>query len=295
MHASAADAAHNDAPSARRRTSGAGAFLGIFLMAFAAGGAALAQTSDLVSKTQFRVCADPANLPMSDETGAGYENRLAELIAAKLDLPVAYTWYPMATGFMRNTLRANRCDVVMGYAQGHELVLNTNHYMTSAFVLIVPKDSELAEVTALNDPRLKGKRIGIIAGSPPASHMARNGLIAKARPYHLVVDRRHESPALDMLNDLSAGEIDAAILWGPIGGPLARQDHPGFKVTPLIREELPPRLFFRITMGVRQGEKVWQRKLNSLIRRNQDEIDALLLEAGVPLLNDMGTAVYGEE
>ncbi|GAB4533810.1 MAG: substrate-binding domain-containing protein [Roseibium sp.] len=295
MRASAADAAHFDANRKRRRTAGAGAFLGIFLMTFAAGGAAVAQTSDLVSKTQFRVCADPANLPMSDESGAGYENSLAELIAAKLELPVSYTWYPMATGFIRNTLRANRCDVVMGYAQGHELVLNTNHYMTSAFALIVPRDSELGDVTTLSDPRLKGKRIGIIAGSPPSSHMARNGLIAKARPYHLVVDRRHESPAVDMLNDLEKNEIDAAILWGPIGGPLVKQDHPGFKVTPLIHEELPPRLFFRITMGVRQGEKVWQRKLNSLIRRNQDEINNILLEAGVPLLNDMGTAAYGEE
>ncbi|WP_103225456.1 substrate-binding domain-containing protein [Roseibium marinum] len=254
-----------------------------------------AQTSDLVSHTELRVCADPANLPLSDKAGAGYENRLADLVAAKLELPVAYTWYPMATGFVRNTLRANRCDVIMGYAQGHELVLNTNHYMTSAYTLIVPENGDLADVTTLSDPKLKGKRIGIIAGSPPASHMARNGLIAAAKPYNLTVDRRHESPALDMLSDLEEGEIDAAILWGPIGGPLVKQDHQSFQVTPLIGETLPPRLVFRITMGVRQGEKVWQRKLNSLIRRNQGEINDILQEAGVPLLNDMGTAPYGEK
>ncbi|TYC50467.1 quinoprotein dehydrogenase-associated putative ABC transporter substrate-binding protein [Rhodobacterales bacterium] len=254
-----------------------------------------AQTSDLVSRNAFRVCADPANYPMSDDAGNGYENKLAELFAAKLDLPVSYTWYPMATGFIRNTLRANRCDVVMGYAQGHEMVLNTNHYMTSVYTLIVPRDSDLAGVTQLSDDRLNDKRIGIVAGSPPATHMARNGLLAKARPYALVVDRRYESPTIDMLNDLAAGEIDAAILWGPIGGPLVKTDYTDFQVTPLIRESLPPRLFFRITMGVRQGEKVWERKLNSLIRRNREEIDAMLLDAGVPLLNDMGTALYGEE
>ncbi len=254
-----------------------------------------AQTSDLVSRNAFRVCADPANLPISDKNGDGYENRLAELFAAKLELPVAYTWYPMATGFIRNTLRANRCDVVMGYAQGHELVLNTNHYMTSVYTLIVPKDGDLAAVTTLSDDRLKGKRIGIIAGSPPATHMARNGLIGKAKPYHLVVDRRYESPSVDMLKDLSSGDIDAAILWGPIGGPLVKQDYPDLKVIPLMNETLPPNLFYRITMGVRQGEKVWQRKLNSLIRRNQKEIDAILTDAGVPLLNDMGTALYGED
>ncbi|MCR8548380.1 substrate-binding domain-containing protein [Salipiger sp. P9] len=252
------------------------------------GGPGDAQTSDLVSRTAFRVCADPANDPMSMQDGSGYENRLAELIASKLDLPVQYTWYPMATGFIRNTLKAGKCDVVMGYAQGHELVLNTNHYMTSVYVLVVPTDGPLAEVTQLSDPRLQGLSIGVVAGSPPATHMARYGLIGKARPYHLVVDRRHESPAVDMLNDLAAGEIGAAVLWGPLAGPLVRRDHPDLTVIPLLHEAAFPKLFYRITMGVRQGEKVWQRKLNSLIRRNQGEIDALLAEAGVPLVRDMG-------
>ncbi len=258
-------------------------------------GSAAAQTSDLVSKNAFRVCADPANAPMSMEDGSGFENRLAEIFAEKLGLPVSYTWFPMATGFIRQTLRANRCDVVMGYAQGHELVLNTNHYMTSVYVLIVPEDGPLAGVERLSDPALKEKRIGVIAGSPPATHMARNGLIGKAKAYNLMVDRRVESPTLDMLDDLEAGEIDAAVLWGPIGGPLVKQAHPGFKVIPLINEELPPRLFFRITMGVRLGDKVWQRELNSLIRRHQDEINAVLTEAGVPLLADMGDRMLDAE
>ncbi len=253
--------------------------------------AAWSQTSDLVSETALRVCADPANAPMSSKDGLGYENKLADLIAAKLELPVQYTWFPMATGFIRQTLRAKRCDIVMGYAQGHELVLNTNHYLTSVYTLIVPEDGPLANVVALSDPTLKGNRIGIIAGTPPSAHMARNGLIKNAKPYNLVVDRRVESPAVNMLDDLNAGTIDAAILWGPIGGPLVKTDYPGMKVIPLVKEELPPRLFYRITMGVRQGEKVWQRKLNSLIRRNRDEINALLVEAGVPLINDMGTDV----
>ncbi|WP_421904217.1 substrate-binding domain-containing protein [Mameliella sp.] len=250
-----------------------------------------AQTSDLVSKTALRVCADPANSPMSNRDGTGYENALAELIGDKLDLPVTYTWYPMATGFIRNTLKAKKCDLVVGYAQGHELVLNTNHYLTSAFVLIVPEDGPLATVEGLADDRLKGLRLGVIAGSPPATHMARNGLIGKAKPYHLVVDRRHENPAIDMLDDLKTGEIDGAVIWGPIGGPLVKSDYPGMKVIPLLNETLPPKMFYRITMGVRNGEKVWQRKLNSLIRRNQGEINALLAEAGVPLISDLGDEV----
>ena len=251
--------------------------------------AAPAQTSDLVSRSAVRVCADPANAPMSARDGSGYENRLAEMVAAKLELPLKYEWYPMSTGFIRNSLRANRCDLVIGYAQGHEMVLNTNHYLTSAYTLVVPPGSTIADVDTLSDPRLKGLRLGVVAGSPPATHLAHNGLIGKARAYNLVVDRRHESPISDMLNDLVAGDIDGALLWGPIAGPLVKTDYPGLKVTPLLKETLPPRLFFRITMGVRLGEKVWQRKLNSLIRRNQVEINAILSEAGVPLINDMGT------
>lgn len=257
--------------------------------------AVTAQTSDLVSEDRLRVCADPANMPMSDKSQSGYENALADLFAEKLGVPVSYTWFPMATGFIRNTLGLKRCDLVMGYAQGHELVLNTNHYVTSVYTLIVPKDGPLAEVTSLSDARLDGQRIGIVAGTPPASHLARHGLITQARPYQLFVDRRQESPAVNMLSDLDAGEIDAAVLWGPIGGPLVKQNYPDLTVIPLVAEDEAPRLFFRITMGVRQGEKVWQRKLNTLIRSHQDEIDALLHEAGVPLVNDMGTAVKEPE
>ena len=251
--------------------------------------------SDLVSDSAFRVCADPANLPASSEDGSGYENKIAELFAAELDRPLEYTWYPMSTGFIRRTLAAKECDVVIGFTQGHEMVQNTNHWMTSAFVLIAPEDSDLADVTKLSDPALQGRRIGIVAGTPPASQMASYGLIGDAKSYPLFVDRRYDSPAERMLDDLEAGEIDAAILWGPVGGPLAKADHPDFKVTPLLDEEQLPRMYYRITMGVRRGEKAWERELNSLIRRNQSEIDAILTEAGVPILTDMGTELKSAE
>ena len=164
------------------------AFLGLaFLQAPNTGSA---QTIDLVDRSSLRVCADPANLPFSNEKGEGFENRLAELIAEKLSVPVLYTWFPQVTGFIRNTLRAHKCDLVMGYAQGHELVQNTNHYYRSAYALLYRADSGLDGVESLDDPRLKDKRIGIIAGTPPATIMALNGLIGKAKPYPLVVDRR---------------------------------------------------------------------------------------------------------
>jgi quinoprotein dehydrogenase-associated probable ABC transporter substrate-binding protein len=250
-----------------------------------------AQTSDLVSKTAFRVCADPANKPMSVEDGSGFENKIADLFAADLGLPVEYTWFPMATGFIRKTLAANVCDVVIGYAQGDELVLNTNHYYTSAYLMIVKADGPLAGVTALSDPALQGRRIGVIAGSAPATHLVHNRLMALAKGYELFVDRRYQDPSGDMLADLEKGDIDAAILWGPIGGPLVKADHPDLRATPLLSEQGQPKMFYRITMGVRQSDKAWSRKLNSLIRRDQTKIDAILTDAGVPLLEDMGTGL----
>jgi quinoprotein dehydrogenase-associated probable ABC transporter substrate-binding protein len=249
-----------------------------------------ADTSDLVSKDSFRVCADPANLPFTDKEGRGFENAIAELLAGELGRPVQYTWFPQATGFVRQTLTAGRCDVIIGYAQGDELVLNTNHYYTSAYALLVPVEGKLAGVDRLSDPRLTDARIGIVAGTPPATHIARLGLMGRARPYPLMVDRRFEDPAGRMMSDLAAGEIDAAVLWGPIAGYLAKSAARPVAVTPLLHEAGAPRLFYRITMGVRPGELHWKRELNSLLRRNKERIDDILTDFGVPLVDDYGAA-----
>ena len=244
-----------------------------------------------VTKT-LRVCADANSLPFSNKKEEGFENKIARLIAEELKQPIRYNWWPQTIGFVRNTLRLRRCDLIVGIGTGNELVQNTNHYFTSVFTIVTKTDSALADVDTLSDPKLKEARIGIVAGSPPADHMARNGLLGSAKPYNLVVDRRYESPVLQLLDDVKSGETDAAILWGPLAGPLVKTDYPELQVTPLVKETLPPRLFFRITMGVRMGEKVWERELNSLIRRHQDEINEVLVEAGVPLVNDMGDAMF---
>src|SRR5690606_9975908 len=185
---------------------------------------ASAQLNDLVSRTAFRVCADPANVPFSNEAGDGFENEIAQLFADSFERELQYTWFPMAQGFVRRTLFAHRCDVIIGFAQGDELVLNTNHYYTSTHVLVTRADGDLADVATLADPRLQGRTLGVIAGSPSGSHVARHGLLAKVKGYDLMVDRRVESPNEDMLADLMAGRIDAAVMWGPAGGPLAKAE-----------------------------------------------------------------------
>lgn len=264
---------------------------GLMLALSGAGG--MAQTSDLVSTTALRVCADPANMPQSDKSGAGYENRIAEVIADELGVTVEYTWFPMTIGFVRRTLKPAKCDVIIGFAQGHELVQNTNHYYTSTHILVTRTDSPVAGADHLSDPRLAGRPIGVIAGSPASSHMSNLGMMSHAHPYQMMVDRRIESPNEQMLRDLQSGKIDAAVMWGPIGGPLAKQAG-GLTVQPMLKEVGPPKLYYRITMGVRLGEQVWKRKLNSTIRKRQADIDAILHEAGVPLLTDMGDALKEE-
>lgn len=256
----------------------------------AASVAAQAQVADLRSHTAFRVCADPAATPMSSQDGSGFENKLAALFADKLGLPVEYTWFPQGMGFIRKTLREGRCDVVMGYAQGDELVQNTNHYYTSVYGIVTRRDSPLAGVDHLTDPALKGRNLGVVAGTPPATHMARAGLAKDMRGWDLFVDRRVENPVGDMLAGVRDGTLDAAVLWGPLAGPLVKDD-PDLHFTPLLKEEGSPHLFYRITLGVRPGEQEWKRQLNSLIRRHQGEIDALMAEAGVPLVDDYGKAL----
>ena len=252
----------------------------------AVAGTASGQTADLVDRSALRVCADPANMPFSNKNRKGFENAIANLLGEKLALPVLYTWFPQATGFIRNTLRARKCDLVIGYAQGHELVQNTNHYYRSSYVLIVRSDSELADVKSLDDKRLADKRIGVVAGTPPATVMALNGLIGKARPYHLLVDRRYKAPGEKMVAEIASGEIDAGVLWGPIGGYYAKENDVEMTVIPLVNESKGPRMVYRITMGLRPQELEWKRKLNRLLRKNQDEIHKILLEFGVPLLDE---------
>ncbi|MFV0302204.1 MAG: substrate-binding domain-containing protein [Paracoccus sp. (in: a-proteobacteria)] len=253
----------------------------------AAAGPAAAQVADLRSTTAFRVCADPAMKPMSAKDGSGFENRLAELFGRGLGLPVTYTWFPSGMGFIRRTLQAGECDVVMGYAQGDEMVQNTNHYYTSVYGIVTRKDGDLAGVDHLTDPALKDHDLGVIAGTPPATIMARAGLAKDMRGGDLTVDRRIEDPVGDMIREVKAGTLDAAVLWGPLAGPQVKAD-PDLQFTPLLKETESPRMFYRITMGVRLPEQEWKRQLNSLIRRNQDAINAILTEAGVPLVDDYG-------
>jgi quinoprotein dehydrogenase-associated probable ABC transporter substrate-binding protein len=242
---------------------------------------------DLVNRKVLRVCSDPANMPFSNEKAEGFENKIADVLADELKVPVEYTWFPMATGFVRNTLFSKRCDVIIGYAQGDELVLNTNAYYRSTYAIVFPLGKGLDGVKDLSDPRLKDKRIGIVANTPPGMLMVKNGLMAKAKPYPLIVDRRFESPSELMIKEIRSGEIDAGVLWGPIAGHFAKIGGAPLQVSALaVDPALSTKMSYGVTLGVRPSDTDWKKQLNDVLKRRRGDIEKILLAYGVPLLDD---------
>ncbi len=247
---------------------------------------------ELVDPKTLRVCADPNNLPFSNDKGEGFENRIAEFLAKKLGKDLAYTFYPGATGFVRNTLNAHLCDVILGMPQGNDLVQTTNPYYRTTYAIVTRAGSELDGLKTLDDPRLKEKprRIGLVANTPPGNVLAMNGLMASVKPYALMVDTRVESSGAAMMHDLEKGEIDVALLWGPIAGYYAKHSSVKLNVTPL--PETPgARMAFRIGFGVRHSDQNWKRELNTLIAQNKIELERILRDYGVPLLDESGHAI----
>jgi quinoprotein dehydrogenase-associated probable ABC transporter substrate-binding protein len=262
---------------------------------------AMAQTSEsgdlsfeLIDPKVLRVCADPRNMPFSNEKGEGFENKLAELFADKLHKKLDFVYYPQATGFVRNTLGSHRCDVIMGFPQGDELVQGTNPYYRTAYAMIVKQGSGLEDVTTLEDGRLKGKHIGVVAGTPPATNMAIAGLMSNAKPYPLMIDTRVDSSAEAMINDLNSGAIDAGVLWGPMAGFYAKNSKQPLHLTLLVKETTGPKLVYRIGMGVRPSDQNWKRQLNELIKENQPAINRMLMDFGIPLLDESDRPIGAE-
>jgi quinoprotein dehydrogenase-associated probable ABC transporter substrate-binding protein len=241
---------------------------------------------ELVDSKLLRVCGDPNSMPFSNASGEGFENKIAELFAEAMGKTLVYTWYPNAPGFVRNTLAGYKCDVIMGVPQGDDVVQVTNPYYRTAYALVFMPGKGLDGIDTLTDPRLKDKRLGVVAGTPPATNMTLDGLMANAKPYPLVVDTRHDSSAAAMMRDIAAGTIDGGVLWGPLAGYYGKQAGVPVQVVPLLKETNGSRMTFRIGMGVRHSDQEWKRKLNGLIRAKQSEVNELLLSYGVPVLDE---------
>jgi mxaJ protein len=255
--------------------------------------AALSPPSPLAAaeKDELKVCADPNNLPFSKADGAGFENKLAELVAAELGKHVIYSWWAQRRGFVRSTLNAELCDVVMGVPVGYELVEPTRPYYRSTYVFVSQAGRNF-DVTSIKDPRLNDLKIGVhLIGSngmntPPSLALGQQNIVQNVVGYMIYGDYREPDPPARLMEAVEKGDIDIAAAWGPLAGYAAKISAVPLTVFPITETEdfAPLRFQFDIAMGVRKGDHALKARLDDLIARKQPEIRALLESYGVPLV-----------
>jgi mxaJ protein len=248
----------------------------------------LPSTSGLDS-TQLRVCSDPNNMPFSNRDGQGFENKIAELIADDWGLPLAYNWFPQRRGFVRASLNSRRCDLVIGVPTGYDPLATTRPYYRSTYVFVYPPDKGV-NVTTLDDPALKKLKIGVnligddYTNPPPVQALADRGIIG-LKGYSVYGDYSKDSPPHEIVDAVAKGDIDIAIVWGPLAGYYAKHEPVPLKVVPLPpsgREDLP--FAFDVSMGVRHKDKEFLAKVQDTLNRREADIRKILEEYGVPLL-----------
>lgn len=275
--------------SAMRAAGGTtGLYVAAALFAVVAG-TAQAGPPELMERGALRVCADGNNLPFSNQAGEGFENRIAEMMAEDLGLPLNYVWAPQIMGFVRNTLELRICDVIIGVASGYEFVQNTNAYYRSVYTVVAPENAGFAP-SSLGDPSFNGREVGVVLNTPPLLPLRRAG--ARLKVYMAQVDTRAMNPARDAVGDVAEEVTDAAVVWGPVAGYYASRQDPPLAVTPLDpRDPENVRVDFRITMGIRRNEPQWKDWINDFIDRRQPEINEILASYGVPLFDDRGNPI----
>jgi mxaJ protein len=240
-----------------------------------------------------RVCADPNNLPFSNRARAGFENELARLLAHDLGWSVEYAWWPQRRGFVRNTLSAGKCDVVLGLPLGYELAELTEPYYTSTYVF-VSRRAEGLDLRSLDDPRLRQLRIGLhtigddYAAVPPAEALARRGIVSNVVGYSLYGDYSRPDPPRALIDAVAHGEVDVAIAWGPLAGYFAGRASVPLVVSPI--EVAPDRtgeepLRFSIALGVRKGNEELKRALQAALDRRKPDLQQLLAAYHVPVVS----------
>jgi mxaJ protein len=233
-----------------------------------------------------RVCADPDNLPFSNERREGFENKVAEVIAEDLGAPLAYYWWPHQRGLVRNTLAAGRCDVLIGIPTGYDPVLWTRPYYRSAYVIAHPRGDGL-QLDSLDAPRLRDLKIGVHLNTPPQGALGERGIRDNVAVYPLFYDYRSGAPERRpsrIIDDLKAGVIDVAIVWGPIAGYFGTRGAPALDLVP-IRDGGRVPMSFEISMGVRKDDAALKTRLEAALDRRRADIRRILTEYGVPQLD----------
>jgi mxaJ protein len=258
-------------------------YLGIATLTLVSGA-----TKPVVGARTLRVCSDPNNLPFSNAKGEGFENRIAELVAKDVGAHVEYTWWAQRRGYIRNSLQAKRCDVVIGVPTGVGMVLTTRPYYRSTYTFVSRRGTPRVE--SFDDPKLKRLRVGVqligddFANSPPAEALTHRGIVKNVRGYTVIGDYREPNPPSRIVRAVSKGEIDVGIVWGPLAGYFAQRSPTPLRVSPVSPQIDVPYLpfVFDIAMGVRRGESAFRDSLDNVIMRHQPEIDRILESYGVP-------------
>lgn len=236
-----------------------------------------------------RVCADPNNLPFSNERSEGFENKLAEMMAADGGMRLEYAWWAQRRGFIRNTLNAGECDVVMGVPASFDLALTTRPYYRSSYVWVSRTDRHHA-LRSLDDPALKRLRLGVqmigddFSNSPPAHALASRGLVGNIVGFSVLGDYAQPNPPARIVDAVARGDVDAAVVWGPLAGYFAKAAAAPLSISPIEPQiDLPFLPFvFDISMAVRRGDVERAAMLDRFIERRQPDIDRLLEAYGVP-------------
>jgi len=272
--------------------------VGTCLAALALCGAAAIAQDQPAERKALRVCQDPNNLPFSNTSGEGIENRIAEVFGKALGLPVTYYSFPQRLAFIRNTLRYKLpgedypCDIVMGVPVGFDQVSVTKPYYRSTYALVFASGNGMDHVKSSEDflrldkTKLNSLRIGIYDRSPASEWLSRHDLVERGVPYQMMNADPQQYPGEIIEKDLAAGKIDVAIVWGPIAGYFAKRvKSPALTVVPM-RSEPGVRFDYLMAMGVRYGEREWKQQIEALIDSRQAEIQAILREFGVPLVDE---------
>jgi quinoprotein dehydrogenase-associated probable ABC transporter substrate-binding protein len=236
-----------------------------------------------------RVCADPNNLPYSNRAEQGFENKIAQLVASDRHEKLEYTWWAQRRGYVRNTLKAGTCDVLIGVPSGFGMADTTRPYYRSSYVFVSRRDRNL-HLQSLDDPRLHALKIGVqligddFNNSPPAHALSNRGVVKNVVGYSVYGDYARSNPLQEIVSAVDRGDVDAAVVWGPPAGYFARSAEHALVIAPVMPQMDRPALpfAFDMAMGVRRGDTQLRRELDEVIARRQTDIDRILAEYGVP-------------
>tara|TARA_B100001769_G_scaffold8150_1_gene5876 strand:- start:272 stop:1162 length:891 start_codon:yes stop_codon:yes gene_type:complete len=242
------------------------------------------QTARVPKDNEFKVCADPNNMPYSNDKQEGFENKIAEVLAKDLKKELSFQFWPDRFGFIRNTIKSNRCDVIIGTNTTYDALNTTKPYYRAGHVWIYRKDSGY-DIKDWNSPDLRKGIIGIVDKSPVSVSLHANDLMANAKPYRLMRDLTKDPGQL--VTHVAEKEIDIAIMWGPIGGYFAKKSSVPMEVVLIPEysegnEKLTGKTYWNISAGVRKKDDERRDMIEAALIRNKDKIRKIMDDFGVP-------------